>query len=170
MCPITSHNPCWRPFWLSNAWATRKDSESECLAKDNPETNPITIKLETVNHMAEQFSWVNIRWVSGAVQSSLHVLPCLIFGTFYEAVRRTDVRITLQGETNVFENVTNWRKLFISTSRESVDWLGKKMLMSYLEWEGKPKAPIMLVRDCGLMNYKAFVLPFRDPAFPLNRN
>lgn len=98
------------------------------------------------------------------------MLPCLIFGTFYEAVRRTDVRITLQGETNVFENVTNWRKLFISTSRESVDWLGKKMLMSYLEWEGKPKAPIMLVRDCGLMNYKAFVLPFRDPAFPLNRN
>lgn len=108
--------------------------------------------------------------MSGAVQSSLRVLPCLIFGTFYEAVRRTDVRITLQRETNVFENVTNWRKLFISTSRESVDWLGKKMLMSYLEWEGKPKAPIMLLRDCGLMNYKAFVLPFRDPAFPLNRN
>ena len=108
--------------------------------------------------------------MSGAVQSSLHVLPHSIVRTFYEAVRRTDVGVTPQGETNVFENVTNWRKLFISISRESVDWLGKKMLMSYLEWEGKPKAPIMLVRDRGLMNYKAFVLPCRDPAFPLNIN
>ena len=104
------------------------------------------------------------------MQSSLHVLPHLIFRTFYEAIRRTDVRVTPQGEKNVFENVMNWRKLFIRTSRESVDWLGKKMLMSYLEWEGKPKAPVMLVKDCGLMNYKAFVLPCRDPAFPLNRN
>ena len=59
MCPITSQNPSgWHPFWLSNAWATRKDFESECLAKDNPETNPITIKPETASHMAEQFSWV----------------------------------------------------------------------------------------------------------------
>ena len=104
------------------------------------------------------------------MHSSLHVLPHLIFGTFYEAVRRTDVRVTPQGETNIFENAMNWRKLFISTSRESVDWLGKKMLMSHLEWEGKPKAPIMLVKDCGLMNCKAFVLPFGDPAFTLNRN
>ena len=58
MCPITSQNPCWRPYWLSNAWATRKDSESERLAKDNPETNPITIKPETASHVAEQFTWV----------------------------------------------------------------------------------------------------------------
>ena len=28
------------------------------LAKDNPETNPITIKPETASHVAEQFSWV----------------------------------------------------------------------------------------------------------------
>ena len=60
MCPITSQNPSgWHPFWLSNAWATRKDFESECLAKDNPETNPITIKPETASHMAEQFPWVS---------------------------------------------------------------------------------------------------------------
>ena len=32
--------------------------ESEWLAKDNPETNPITIKPETASHAAEQFSWV----------------------------------------------------------------------------------------------------------------
>ena len=28
------------------------------MAKDNPETNLITIKPETVSHVAEQFSWV----------------------------------------------------------------------------------------------------------------
>ena len=36
----------------------RKDSESEWLAKDNLETNPITIKPETASHLTEQFSWV----------------------------------------------------------------------------------------------------------------
>ena len=46
------------PSWLNRACTTRKDSESERLAKDNPETNPITIKPETASHMAEQFSWV----------------------------------------------------------------------------------------------------------------
>ena len=38
--------------------ATRKDPESEQLAKDHPETNPITIKPETASHVAEQFSWL----------------------------------------------------------------------------------------------------------------
>ena len=33
-------------------------SESEWLAKDNPETNPITIKPKTASHVAELFSWV----------------------------------------------------------------------------------------------------------------
>ena len=46
-CPTTSQNPShWCPSWL-----TRKDW-SECLAKDNPETNPITVKPETVSHVA----------------------------------------------------------------------------------------------------------------------
>ena len=31
------------------AWVTRKESESEWLAKDNPETNPINIKQETAS-------------------------------------------------------------------------------------------------------------------------
>ena len=31
---------------------TRKDSESESLVKDNPETNPITMKPETASHVA----------------------------------------------------------------------------------------------------------------------
>jgi len=58
-CLTTSQNPClWHPSWLNKACTTRKDSESEWLAKDNPETNAIAKKPETVSHMAEQFSWV----------------------------------------------------------------------------------------------------------------
>ena len=37
---------------------TRKDSELEGLAKDHPETNPITIKPEIGSHVTEQSSWV----------------------------------------------------------------------------------------------------------------
>ena len=58
-CPTTSQNPSlWHPSWLNKACTTRKDSESEWLAKDNPETKPITIKPETASHAAELFSWV----------------------------------------------------------------------------------------------------------------
>ena len=58
-CQTTSQNPSlWHPSWLNKAYTTRKDSESEWLAKDNPEANPITIKLETASHVAELFSWV----------------------------------------------------------------------------------------------------------------
>ena len=32
--------------------------ELEWLAKDNPETNPMTINPETASHVTEQFSWV----------------------------------------------------------------------------------------------------------------
>ena len=35
-----------------------KDPESEGLARDSLETNLITLKPETVSHVAEQFSWV----------------------------------------------------------------------------------------------------------------
>ena len=58
MCPTASQNPRWHPPWLSDACATRKDSELEWLAKDHLETNPIIIKPKTVTHVAEQFSWV----------------------------------------------------------------------------------------------------------------
>ena len=36
------------------------DFESKWLAKENPETNPIAIKLETASHVAELFSWVSL--------------------------------------------------------------------------------------------------------------
>ena len=58
-CPTTSQNPSlWHPSLLNKVCTTRKDSESEWLAKDNPETNPITIKLGTASHVTKQFSWV----------------------------------------------------------------------------------------------------------------
>jgi len=38
--------------------ATKKDPQSEYLARANLETNPVNIKPETVSHAAEQFSWV----------------------------------------------------------------------------------------------------------------
>ena len=64
-CLTTSQNPpLWHPSWLNKACTTRKDSESEWLAKDNPETNPITIKPKTGSHVTEQFSWVPIPYCS----------------------------------------------------------------------------------------------------------
>ena len=59
-CHLSFHLPesCWHPSWLSNECPTRKDPESESLAREYPETNPITIKPETESHVAEQFSWV----------------------------------------------------------------------------------------------------------------
>ena len=58
-CPTTSQNPpLWRPSWLKEAGTTRKDPESEWLAKDNPETNSFTRKPKTVTPVAEWFSWV----------------------------------------------------------------------------------------------------------------
>ena len=58
--PYFQNPPQWNPSWLSKACTTRKDPESEWLTRDNPETNPITIKPETVSHVAEQFSWVSL--------------------------------------------------------------------------------------------------------------
>ena len=64
-CLTTSQNPSlWVPSGLNKACTTRNDSESEWLAKDNPETNLITIKPETVSHMVELFSWVPLRYCS----------------------------------------------------------------------------------------------------------
>ena len=64
-CPTTSQNPSlWHTSWLNKVYTTRKDTESERLAKDNPETNPITIKPETASHVTEQFSWVPIPYYS----------------------------------------------------------------------------------------------------------
>ena len=64
-CLITPQNPSlWHPSWPNEVCTTRKDSESEWLAKDNPETNPITIKPKTASHVTEQFSWVPLPFCS----------------------------------------------------------------------------------------------------------
>ena len=64
-CPTTSLNPSLRhSCWRNKACTTRSDSESEWMAKDNPETNPITINPETVSHVAELFSWVPLPYCS----------------------------------------------------------------------------------------------------------
>ena len=61
----TSQNPSvWHPYWLNKACTTRKDSESEWLAKDNLETHPITIKRKTASQVAEQWSWVPLPYCS----------------------------------------------------------------------------------------------------------
>ena len=49
---------------MSDAYATRKDPNSERLARDQPETNPMPIKPETVSHVAEQFTWVPLPFCS----------------------------------------------------------------------------------------------------------
>ena len=63
MYPTTSQNPRWQPSWLSNALATRKNSESECLAKE-PETYLITIKPKTASYVARQLSWILLPYCS----------------------------------------------------------------------------------------------------------
>ena len=89
-CLTTSQNPsCWHPSWLSNACTTRKDSESEWLVRDNPETNPITIKPKTARHVAEQLSWVlSLYWFlpghTFPVKSLLCQLMCLLRQFIFE--------------------------------------------------------------------------------------
>ena len=78
-CLTTSQSPShWHPSWMNKVCTTRKDSESERLAKDNLETNPITIKPGS--HMAEQFSWVPLSYCSLALclgtLSQLNLLFC----------------------------------------------------------------------------------------------
>ena len=82
----TSQNPShWNPSWLSDACATRKDPESERSARDNQETNPTTIKPETVSHVTEQFSWVPLLCCSPPLQSkvSCFVSSCLLRQFFW---------------------------------------------------------------------------------------
>ena len=54
--PTSQDPPHWNPSWWSDSCAPRKDPNSEWLARDTPETNPMTINPETVSHVAEQFS------------------------------------------------------------------------------------------------------------------
>ena len=64
MCPTTSQNSShWHPSWLSNVCTIRTDLESEWLATENLETNPI-MKPKTASYVEEQFSWVPLAYCS----------------------------------------------------------------------------------------------------------
>ena len=73
----TSQNPsCWTPLWLSNVLMSRKDPGSKWLARDNSESNHVTIKPETASHVAEQVSWLSLPLLSH--QAPLpNKVPCL---------------------------------------------------------------------------------------------
>ena len=45
-------------------WVRPNMGQARWLARGNPETNPITIKLETASNVAEQFSWVSLPYCS----------------------------------------------------------------------------------------------------------
>ena len=77
-CLTTSQNPSrWHPSWMNKVCTTRQDSESEWLAKDNLETNPITINPETASHVTELFSWVPLPYPFPikSLALSAHVSP-----------------------------------------------------------------------------------------------
>ena len=71
ICPTNLlESSYWNLSWLIVACTTREDPESgqiwtqvRCLARDNLETNSITMKPETVSHMVEQFSYLLVSGV-----------------------------------------------------------------------------------------------------------
>ena len=92
-CPTTSQNPSrWYPSALNKVCTTKKDSESEWLAKDNPETNPIAIKPETGSHMPEEFSLFPLPYCSlpGRLFPvvSCFVSTCVSSNNSYPSVRQ----------------------------------------------------------------------------------
>ena len=65
-------NPPWNPSWLRDACTSRKDPKTKygsskmTRQRRFPEAfhNPITIKSDTMSHVAEQFSWVPLHCFS----------------------------------------------------------------------------------------------------------
>ena len=66
---------------------------SEFLAKDNPETNPITKKPKTASHVTEQFSWVPLPYCSPPgcpfpIKISCFVSTCVCSDNSFLSVRQ----------------------------------------------------------------------------------
>ena len=78
MCPTTSQNLHWNPSWLSNACATKKHPDSEGVAGNNPETNPIPIKPKTERHVVEQPCWVPLTFLLSAWVPFSNKFPCFV--------------------------------------------------------------------------------------------
>ena len=91
---MSSENPfSWNPCWLNNVQVTRKDPESEWLARDNLETYPITIKRETVSHEAEQssgasFTFLPTSWALFPDKVCCFVSMCVSLDNSFWSVRR----------------------------------------------------------------------------------
>ena len=90
-CLTTSQKPSlWHPSWPNKACTTRKDSQSEWLAKDNLETNPITIKPETASHVTEQFSWLLLPYCNPPFPNNIScfVSTCVSWDNSFPRVRQ----------------------------------------------------------------------------------
>ena len=76
--------------WAMNAPPGRTP-ESEWLAKDNLEINPVIIKLETAKYVAEQFSWVLLAYCSNKpfpIKSLAFVSTCVSSDNSFPSVRQ----------------------------------------------------------------------------------
>ena len=120
-CPTTSQNlSLWHPSWLNKACTTKKDSESEWLAKDNPETNPVTIKPETSSYVAELFSWVPLPYCSPprcpfpikSLALSAHVSP---WTSYFRVLDKTPVLGPRRGPPSC-NKWWLWRGLFFAAT------------------------------------------------------
>ena len=81
----------WHPSWLNKVCTTRKDSKSEWLAEDNPETNPITIKRESASHMAEHvgsLTFLLSAWVPFPDKISCFLSTCVSSDNSFLSVRK----------------------------------------------------------------------------------
>ena len=129
----TSQNPSlWHPSWLNKMYTMRKDSESEWLDKDNPETNPINIKPETTNHVTEQFSWVPFPSCSPPrcpfpikyLALSAHVSPQTIH---FQVLDKSPVSGPGRGPPSCNNTPQGWwfqHWLHVFTSYKSFCWVG----------------------------------------------
>ena len=73
-------------------WVRRNMGQVRWLARDNLKTNPITIKPETVSHVAERFSWVPLPYCSPPrcpfpIKSFYFVSTCVSSGNSFTSVR-----------------------------------------------------------------------------------
>ena len=92
----TSQNPShWNPSWLNNVCTTRKDPESERLAKENPETNHIMIKSRlraTWQTSSPRFLYPPaLHWVSLLNKISCFVSTCVSLKNSFLNVRQEPV-------------------------------------------------------------------------------
>ena len=113
----TSQNPShWNSSWLSNVCTTKKDTESDWLARDNPETNLITIKPKTTSHVAEQFSWVPLPCCSipghPFLVKSLALSACVSSDNSFSSVRQEPSLEFWKGSPFLKQNLSHEKVLF----------------------------------------------------------